>query len=78
MHHTGVKLAKAGCGSSARYYPAKSGEGCAAAMQLVLEDGGLRASLRKTGRERIAGREWSWDDYARRFVELCEATVRAE
>jgi glycosyltransferase involved in cell wall biosynthesis len=64
------------CAGAARYYPVESAADCADAMQRVLDDRELRASLRQASRSRIAERDWSWTTYARAFVELCESVGR--
>jgi len=66
------------CREAAEYYPARSSEVCAAAMQKLLSDSRCRAALAGASRQRIADQDWSWDHYARNFVELCESVSSGE
>ncbi len=65
------------CQAAARYYAVGSAEALAAALRDVLVNEGLRNELRAACRARIRSRDWSWDDCARRFVELCEQALSA-
>jgi glycosyltransferase involved in cell wall biosynthesis len=65
------------CADAACYYAAKSPRACAEAMAVVLGDPQQRRTLREAASRRVQGRDWSWTSYARRFVELCEATIEA-
>jgi len=63
------------CGDAACYYAAESPEACARSMQLLLDEPARREALREAARRRVAGRDWSWEAYAGRFVEMCESVL---
>jgi glycosyltransferase involved in cell wall biosynthesis len=60
---------------AALYYELTSAAACADAMRRVLDDPACRDRLRASALARIRERDWSWDAYAARFVELCEAAL---
>ena len=49
--------------------------GCAEAMSLVLEQPEYREALRMAAGKRMQEREWSWEEYARQFLSLCETSI---